>query len=473
LNALLFAIVIGAAASITLAQTQSTAVIHATVFDGTGAQAKTNTAILIKGKKIIAVGPGERLKIPTDANVIDATGKYVIPGLIDTNVHLILNTQPEWLAKYDGRFDQVATEAAQIELKNGVTTLFDSWGPLQPLLDVRDRIRRGEVVGSRLYIAGNIIGLSGPMGRDFKSEVQMSSQSPIFAGRINKIWEENVGPDLLDDTPEEVRAEIQKYVGRGIDFLKFAESSHHNAPPNSYLMFSPEISNIIVAEAHKAGIIAQTHTTNVESLRIGLAAGIDMGQHCEVVGKHEIPDELIKIMVERQVYCGVLSYRQDRVAAMNEFWQMTGGKGGYSPEVLHYWQEVNIPKLIRAGVPISLATDGGTRDFDFVSYASVKLSEHDPTQFLQGEGQFLWLESMVEKGMSPTQAIVSATRNGAAAYHHLAEFGTLEPGKYADLLILDADPLESIANVRKISVVMKEGSIVDRKSLPNHKLLSR
>jgi len=455
-----------------ISDAQSTAIVNATVIDGTGAPARPNTAVLIQAKKIIAVGPREKLNIPADANVIDGRGKYVIPGLIDTNVHLVLNTAPEWLGKYEGRFDQVATEAAQVELKNGVTTVFDSWGPLQPLLDVRDRIRRGELIASRLYVAGNIVGLSGPLGRDFRNATQMSTASPIFAARINKIWEENTGPALLDDTPEEVRAEIHKYVARGIDFMKFAESSHLQSPPRSFLMFSPEVAKIMVDEGHQAGIIVQTHTTNVESLRLGLAAGIDMGQHCEVLGAHEMPDELITAMRSRPFNCAVLSYGRDRVAAMKEIWQMTGGKsGGWSPDDLHYWQEVNIPKLIRAGVHISLSTDGGTRDHDYVSYASVKLAEHDPTEF--GEAHFLWLESMVEKGMTPMQALVSATQNGAAAYHHLDEFGTLQPGKFADLLVLDADPLENISNVRKIAVVMKEGSIVDRDRLPEHRLLTK
>ncbi len=451
---------------------QTTAIVNATIIDGTGAAAKPHAVILIQGKRIVAVGPKAEVSVPPNAHAIDASGKYVIPGLIDTNVHLILNTAPEWLGKYEGRFDQVATEAAQIELKNGVTTVFDSWGPLQPLLDVRDRIRRGEVLASRLYVAGNIVGLSGPLGRDFKNATQLSTISPKFADRINKIWEENVGPALLDDTPEQVRAEIHKYVARGIDFMKFAESSHLASPPQSFLMFSPQVAKIIVDEGQKAGIIVETHTTNEESLRLALAAGIDMGQHCELLGAQEMPDDLIKIMIDRDFDCGVLSYRRDHMAAVKEIWEISGGKSGWpSPEVLHYWQEVNIPKLIRSGVRISLATDAGTRDPDFVSYASTKLAQHDPTQF--GEAHFLWLESMVEKGMSPMQAIVCATRNGTSAYHHLSEFGTLEPGKFADLLILDADPLQNISNVRKISSVMKEGVVVDRDRLPEHKLLIR
>ena len=86
-------------------------------------------------------------------------------------------------------------EAAQVSLANGVTTVFDSWGPLQPLLNVRDRIRRGEVVGTRVFVAGNIVGLSGPLGPDFNPLAATAATSE-FAKRINGIWEENVGPDL-------------------------------------------------------------------------------------------------------------------------------------------------------------------------------------------------------------------------------------------------------------------------------------
>jgi N-acyl-D-aspartate/D-glutamate deacylase len=101
---------------------QSAVITNVTVIDGTGAAPKPNSVIVVRDKKLVAVGPRGHLNVPVDAPVIDGTGKYVIPGLIDTNVHLILNTAPEWLGKYEGRFNEVATEAAQVELKNGVTT---------------------------------------------------------------------------------------------------------------------------------------------------------------------------------------------------------------------------------------------------------------------------------------------------------------------------------------------------------------
>src|ERR1700730_14462865 len=202
---------------------QTIAIVGATVIDGNGGAPISNAVILIRNQKIVSVGNKSEVQIPVDAKVMSESGKFVIPGLIDTNVHLILNIAPGWLGKYSGHFEEGAAEAAQISLKNGVTTVFDSWCPLQPLLNVRNRIRSGNLVASRLYVAGNIVGLSGPLGRDFQNGVQLAGGSTLFAKEINPVWEENVGPDLLDDTPAEVRAEIRKYIARGIDFIKFAE----------------------------------------------------------------------------------------------------------------------------------------------------------------------------------------------------------------------------------------------------------
>ena len=89
-----------------------------------------------------------------------------------------------------------------------------------------------------------------------------------------------------------------------------------------------------------------------------------------------------------------------------------------------------------------------------------------------GEAHFLWFKAMAEKGMTPMEAIVSATRNIAAAYHKLDRLGTLEPGKLADLVVLDANPLQDVNNIRKISLVMKDGQVVDRDKLPVKKVLS-
>ena len=320
---------------------------------------------------------------------------------------------------------------------------------------------RDSIIGSRLYVAGDIVGLSGPLGRDVVGDLERAMIPPTFGERINRVWEENVGPALLDMTVEEVRAEIRKYIARGIDFIKFAESSHSTAQ-DSWLTFSPEAAQAIVEEGHRAGMIVESHTTNVESLRLAVLAGIDLAQHPGEVGDRALPDSLIQLIVKKGVYCADFGIKKERIDAEKAL-----GAGSFPPDITDHWQ-ANIAKLIRSGAPIAMATDAGVKDYEYFTVpASMKV--HDPTQM--GEADFLWLEAMVELGMTPGQAITAATRNVAAAYHHLPEFGTVEPEKYADLLVLDADPLENISNVREIRLVMKEGAVIDRERLPEHKII--
>src|SRR5882672_1948567 len=196
----------------------SIAITGATLIDGTGAQPIRDAVIVVSDGRIAAAGKRSAVAIPPDAKTVDAAGKFVIPGLMDANVHLVLGSSIEFIVRYEGRYEDLVEEAAQVTLKNGLTTVFDSWGPLQPLLNVRDRIRRGETIGSRMFVAGNIVGFSGPFGRDFNAAAETTA-SKALVKRINPIWEENVGQALIYMTPEQVRVEIRKYLGRGIDFL--------------------------------------------------------------------------------------------------------------------------------------------------------------------------------------------------------------------------------------------------------------
>ena len=446
------------------ARAQTVAIVGATVIDGTGAEPVKDAVIVIDGGKITAVGPRAEVTVPAGARQIDAAGKYVIPGLMDANVHLVLGSSIEFIARYEGRYEDLIEEAAQVTLKNGLTTVFDSWGPLQPLLNVRDRIRRGETIGSRVFVAGNIVGLSGPFGRDFNQAAQTTA-SKALVQRVNAVWEENVGPPLMYMTPDQVRAEIRKYLGRGIDFLKFAVSGH---VLTNMLQFSPVAQRAIVDEVHKAGLIVQTHTTSVESLRQGIEAGVDMMQHAASTGPVAIPDQTIQLALAHRTYLAV----QPRTNRRLEI-ELKQAEDRTPDSITRFNERVrheNQIRFVKAGLPLLLATDAGMTDPDAVEQMSPTLRTDRLTEL--GEGHFLWFRAMVEKGMTPMTAIVSATRNIAAAYHKLDQFGTLEAGKSADLLILDADPLENIENIRRISTVMKEGQIVDRQRLPLKKVLT-
>ena len=460
-----FFLLLGVAAVLSAAGAQAATVITgATLIDGTGSPPIRDAVIVVDERIIKAVGSRDRVTAPPDAKEIKASGKYVIPGLMDANVHLVLGSSIEFIVRYEDHYEDLIEEAAQVTLKNGVTTVFDSWGPLQPLINVRDRINRGETIGSRTFIAGNIVGLSGPFGRDFNAAAETTATRTLVR-RINGLWEENTGPDLLWDTPDQVRREIRRYVSRGIDFLKYAASGHRE---ENFLQFSPQAQQAIVDECHRAGIIAQTHTTSVESLRQALEAGVDMLQHGSVTGPTPIPDSTIELMLDKKVYCAVQPRTAKRLAIELEQAD-DAGPSRRAKERLQTWHD-NEVRLIKAHVPLLLATDGGVMDPDATASMKPKLRTERPTEL--GEGHFLWFKAMVEKGMTPMDAIVSATRNIAAAYHKLDQLGTIQPGKVADLVVLDADPLADVSNIRKISLVMKDGQVVDRDSLPARRVLT-
>jgi peptidyl-prolyl cis-trans isomerase A (cyclophilin A) len=127
-------------------------------------------------------------------------------------------------------------------------------------------------------------------------------------------------------------------------------------------------------------------------------------------------------------------------------------------------------RLVQAGVPLLLSTDAGMMDPDAAEQMKPEAAKERSTTL--GDGHFLWFKAMQENGMRPMDAILAATRNVAAAYHKLDEFGTIEKGKLADLVVIDADPLDDLNNIRKISMVMKEGRVVDRGTLPVRRVLT-
>ena len=448
-----------------LAAQDTTVVSGATVIDGTGRDPLRDASVVIAGGRVISVGPSVSTRIPKKARVIPAEGKYVIPGLMDANVHLVYGVSIEFLARYEGRFEDLIVEAAQVGLANGLTTVFDSWGPLKPLLTVRDRIARGEIPGSRLYVAGNIIGFTGPFGRDFNVDAEKTT-SKGFRTRIDELWEEGTGPELMWLTPDSLRLAIRRYAERGMDFLKYAASGHTQM---EMLMFSPEQQRVIVEEGHRAGIVVQTHSTSVESLRQSIEAGVDLMQHCSITGRVPMPETTMELIRSRNVWCAVQPVTAARLEVMIPVAAAYPRRVFY--DELFKVQAANEQRLVSARLPLLLATDAGIMNPDERDALPDAMKKDQNTD--HGRAHFLWFKAMAEKGMKPMDAILAATSNIARAYHKDGEIGTLEPGKRADLIILDADPLADIMNVTKIAAVLKDGAIVDRAALPQKRILTR
>ncbi len=440
------------------------AFVDATVIDGTGASPVPHEVIIVKNGRFVAIGSARSVTIPPDATRIDARGKYVIPGLMDANVHLFLDIEAEPLIKYEGHYDDLIIEAAQVALRNGVTTVFDTWGPREALVRAKTRINQGEAVGSRIFIAGNIIGFEGPFSSDFLKGGNLGAG---LVKRVNEAWEQGVGGDLLWRTPDETRAKVRSYIANGnIDFLKYGSSGHSN---EQFIAFSPETQRAIVEEGHKAGLIVEAHSTSVESLRLEIAAGIDLMQHCEATGIEPMPAATLKTIVDKHIPCAVMLKTAKYLA-----WARTHSYRENFSESMKIEQE-NDGALIGANAVLLLTTDAGVLRPEAATNPELSgfLTDVPDMPIQLDNAQFLWLKAASEFKLSPMAALLAGTRNIAAAYGKLHDLGTIERGKTADLVVLDADPLQNPENYRAIHLVMKDGAIVDRDQLPTHRYLTR
>lgn len=455
------------------------AIVGATVIDGNGGAPMQNATVLVRDKRIAAVGPRGSVTVPAGATVIDGAGKFVTPGFIDTNVHISMYANQETLARYLPRATEVVVEGAQLELKHGITTVRDSYGEMQTLIKVRDMIARGDVIGPRMQVAGNIVGWGGPFSVTF-SLTRDSGLTP-FQEQVNDLITQGGGEELMDMTPDELRVAINKYLDKGVDFVKYGGTSHSNNPV--FIGFSPDAQKALVEEVHKRGKVAETHSTSIEGLRLSIDAGIDLIQHPEVLDPREMPDDLAKLISDRKIIGSMLTNQiaggawkrhlktkeVNAKKAADAARESEGGKtktlaerrldarsSGLSIEM----RRLNAQKLIKAGAVLTPGTD------NYVGTAPEFRRDPKPIWTEPGMGTITAIEGLVELGMTPAQAIVSATKNGALACRMTKDLGTIETGKLADLLVLDADPLADIANIRKLRTIFKEGRVVDPDRLP-------
>ena len=459
------------------------ALVGGTVIDGNGGPPLPDATVLITGNQITKVGPRASVQVPRGARVVDAKGKFITPGFIDTNVHLSLYSGGETFVRYEKQNTDLAFEAAQLHLKHGITTVRDSYGSLRPLVQVRDAIHRGEKTGPRILAAGNIVGWGGPHSVTF-SQTQETNLT-LFQEQLNDFITQGAGEELMDLEPEELRQAINRYLDKGPDFIKYGGTAHFMYP--SLIAFSPAAQKVIVEEAHKRGKVAETHSTNPDGMLISILAGVDLVQHPEVM-PDKMTDAMVNLYKERKVICSILSNvmtgkvwqkhlkdKTEREKKSAEAEKETSDRAGQekraktSAELRRErrtegmgleTQRANAQKLIQAGCIVTPSTD------NYLGAAPEFRREPKSDHQEAGIGTIIAIEGLVELGMTPGQAIVAATKNGALACRGLDSFGTVEAGKLADLLVFEADPLADISNIRKLAVVIRDGKVVDRERLP-------
>ncbi len=466
-----------------------TAITGATLIDGNGGAPVPDAVVVITGDRITAAGPRASVPVPTGAAVIDAAGQFVVPGFFDTNVHLSLyggvNDRYETLVRYNPRQAEIVLEAAQLQLKHGITTVRDSYGVLPALVETRERIAHGQAVGARILAAGNIVGWGGPYSVSFS--LIREAGLTLFQEQMNDQIAQGAGEDLVDLTPDELRVAINAYLDKGPDFVKYGGTAHFSRP--SFVGFSPEAQRVLVEEAHKRGKKAETHATTPDGLRLAIEAGIDGIQHPEVLGPRELSAALIKEIVARQIACNMLvntitggawtKHLKDRAEAQKKLIDAAAkgpGRAKTSAELRKDAADTgdemelrrkNAKALIAAGAVVTVGTD------NYWAAAAELSRTPKPEAQDHGIGTIIGIEGLVELGMTPMQALAAATKNGAFAAGRSADLGTIEKGKIADLLVLGASPLADIKNIRQIRVLMSNGLVVNRDTLPEVRVLSR
>jgi imidazolonepropionase-like amidohydrolase len=244
----------------------------------------------------------------------------------------------------------------------------------------------------------------------------------------------------------------------GVDFLKYGASGHVDM---NLVSFSERVQRVIVEEGHRAGLTVQCHTTSPESLDMAIEAGVDIITHGDISGPtYPIPQETIQKLVDRGISVSVLAITKRSLDALVK----------HSPNsILTPYMKVgaiNIRNMAKAGVKLLVSTDAGVENPILLSESQTLIVDTVDARTKLGEGHFNAILGLEEAGMAPMEVLKSATSNIARAYKKDKDIGTLEVGKIADLVILDANPLESARNYRRISSVIKDGKVVDLAALP-------
>jgi len=376
--------------------------------DATGAPAVPNATVVVEQGRIIAAGPSASTPVPSGARRIDVAGKTIIPGLWDNHAHL---HQIEWIPTY---------------FAAGVTSVRDMGSEWPLLVAMRDAIRSGKIAGPNLFFAGLIDG-PGPQG---------------FG-------------EFSAATPDEGRRVVRRYHEMGFEMIKI------------YLALAPDVTAAICDEAHKQGMTCTGHVPTSMDLHSAIDSGMDQIAHFPVRGDlttEEGKKQLAHFVAKKTIFDPTASWGeiggksaqepmeniqpvlqhlpasllQNRIASLGQSTSDTATSHARLARTL-----ANIKAAHDAGVPLITGTDEGI-----------------PAYSLYRE-----LELYVKAGFTPMDALRAATAVAAQAMRVEKDVGTIERGKRADLLVLDANPLENISNVRTVRFVMKDGKMFESAAL--------
>lgn len=419
---------------------QLKALVGGTLIDGFGGKPLQNSVVIIEGERIKAVGTVATLPVPAGAEVISTEGMSVMPGMWDMHVHLMINGHSDY-THWDKKYLKVAKDvimpaSAHQLLMAGVTSARDLGGPLEASISVRDRINKGEIPGPTMYMSGPFI------------------QHEPYPGTAEFRWGVKGATDA--------RAKVQQLAKAGVNCIKLIDQDQ---------MTMEEVI-AVVDEAHKHKLKVVGHSHRPEEIRRGLKAGVDCFEHTGLSSAPEYPEDIIAAIKERtaQMNLGPLfwtptveglynyEYMRDNPERLdNTTWHLDLPDSIINdikqsithPGELSYFQlnpirkptlEKKINQLKNAGVVLLIGTDSGI-----------------PMKF---HSQSTWneLDVWVNKfGFDAMYTIRAATYWPSVAMGVDKDFGTITPGKYADVIAVKGDVLRHIDLLQDVDLVIKKG----------------
>jgi imidazolonepropionase-like amidohydrolase len=409
------------------AQTTAVVAIRAgRLFDSKSGKVAENQIILVEGDKVSAVGPADKIQIPAGAKEIDLTKATVLPGLIDGHTHVfgfgmdgVKSGGPPFAGTVNDTREYrtlLALANAQKDLRAGFTTLRDlmSHGGGYADVDIKKAINRGYFQGPRMQVS--------TMGLVATGEGILGSPEVSLPRNYQTV-----------DSPWAARQAVREQIHYGADWIKLHSTADYEFEPDGALRsdptFTKEEVEAIVDEAHRHGKKAACHAFGGEGLRNCIEAGVDTIEHAI-----ELDEATADLMKKKGIYLELTAYHYSMSDYTQRDAKATGGK--YSLQAL---REKSGRLAISRGVKISFGT--GVGPFPHGTQAA----------------EFSYL---VRYGMTPAQAIQTATTVAAEMMGWQDQIGSIEKGKFADIVAVSGDPLKDISELERVSFVMKGGQVI-------------
>ena len=389
------------------------------LIDGKSETPLANALILIEGEKIVSVSPGG--KAPAGVEEIDLSQATVLPGFVDAHTHVLLQGDitaadyDEQLLKQSIPYRAIlGARNAQIALSHGFTVLRDleTEGAMYADVDVKTAIENGEIPGPRMQVSTRAMTPTG--------------MYPL----LGYSWELNVpkGVQYVDGV-EEARKAVREQVMYGADWIKYYSDHAYFYGPDgvlhSHVNFTDEEAKAIVDETHRLGHKVAAHAIGSDGIAAALKAGVDSVEHGDGLTEAEMEE-----MVRRGIYW---------VPTIMVGAAVAPGRGGNWPKMVET-EKAAFQLALKKGVKIVLGTDAGGFDW-------------------KGLNEAKEFEYYVSYGMTPIEAIHSATTTAAELLGWTDKMGTVEAGKWADLVAVSGDPLKDITELQRVKFVMKSGSV--------------